>query len=446
MAAVTRAFSVARDITRGHFFYGWYIVGLAILSWFFTAGIQVYSLTVFLKPMTEDLGWSRGAFSGTQSASTVVQGLIGFMIGGLVDRYGGRWLMIFGAVVAGFSLIALSQVQELWQFYVIRSVVLVIGSACMGNLVVNVTLSKWFVRMRGTAIAIAAMGTSLGGVAMVPLVTVLVSKLGWREAWIVIGVMVWVMIIVPAALIMRRQPEDMGLLPDGDTPESLAARASRTGRGRNRLSIVTEEQWTRQQAVRTRALWLLVISWGIANTGLSGMILHGVPFLTDAGFSRETAAFLFSSQAMAAMVCKPIWGYLVDRIQPRYLAATSFLLAGCAVLALLRVSEAGSVPYLMPVMIVWGISIGGTIPLQETVWASYFGRQHIGSIRAVAMPFSIVFGSSGPLLAGLLYDSTGSYVVSYTIFATMSFIGMVMILFTRPPRRVATVSEATVPA
>ena len=447
MATVARALMLARELSRGRLFYGYYIVGLALFSQFIGVGVQGYAFSVFLKPMTEELGWSRADFSGAQSTSTIVMAATGFVIGGLIDRYGGRYLMMLGAVILGGSIIALSQGPGLWQFYLIRSTCFVMGSALMGNLVVNVTLSKWFVRRRGTMIAIASMGVSLAGVAMVPFITVLTSTVGWRMAWVVLGIVVWLAIIVPAWLIMRRQPEDMGLLPDGDTAESLAALEARSANAkRRRLTAANEEQWTRREAMRTKALWLVVIAYGVANIGLSGMLLHFIPFFTDNGFKSGTAAFLFSMGSLSALICKPIWGYLSDLIHPRYLAAVAFVLAGASIIVILQVVEAGSAAHLMPFVLLWGFGIGATIPLQETVWASYFGRRHLGEIRSVAMPFSIAFSSTGPLLAGFLFDVTGSYVVPFTIFAVSYLVGTVLIISARPPTRLVPISEAVAPA
>jgi len=419
-------------------FYGWYIVGVALVAQFVAIGTQTYAATVFLKPMTQDLHWTRSEFSAVQTVSTVVMGVVGFVIGAMIDRRGPRPLMLIGGVVCGSALIATSRVEELWQFYLVRGVAQTVGNAMLGNLVVNVTISKWFIARRGMAVAIASAGVSLGGVLMTPLVSVVVQAWGWRDAWVGLGFLVWALII-PSAFIIRRAPEDYGLHPDGLTP----AEAARVSALKKRLSSVSEVQWTRPEAVRTKTIWLIIMAYGIANIGIGALLLHLVPFLTDHGWSRSEASWIYSIQAWVALLSKPVWGVLMDRFHPRYLSAFGFAVAAVGVLALLGAAQSSSWIPIAAAMALWGLGIGGAIPLQETVWANYFGRQHLGRIRAVAMPFSIIFGAGGPLLAGVLYDSSGSYGLSFVLFSAFWVIGFFLILLARPPLHP---SERTRPA
>ena len=163
-------------------FYGWYIVGVALVAQFVAVGTQTYSSTVFLKPMTQDLGWTRSEFSAVQTVSTVVMGIVGFGIGMLIDKRGPRLLMLAGGLICGAALIATSQVHNLWEFYLARGVAQTVGNAMLGNLVVNVTVSKWFIARRGMAVAIASSGVSLGGVLMTPVVSWVAGTWGWRPA------------------------------------------------------------------------------------------------------------------------------------------------------------------------------------------------------------------------------------------------------------------------
>lgn len=418
-------------------FYGWYIVGVALVAQFVAVGTQTYASTVFLKPMTLDLGWTRSEFSAVQTVSTVVMGIVGFAIGAMIDRRGPRPLMLVGGVICGGALVATSQVHELWQFYLARGVAQTVGNALLGNLVVNVTISKWFIARRGMAVAIASSGVSLGGVLMTPIVSHVVGAWGWRDAWIALGVMVWVLII-PSAMIMRRAPEDFGLHPDGLEPEAAAALSAT----KKKLSSVSEIQWTRPEAIRTATIWLIILAYGIANIGIGALLLHLVPFLTDHGWSRSEAAWLYSVTAWVALVSKPMWGVLMDRVHPRYLSAFGFVVSAIGVLAILGAVHVGSSLAVAAAMALWGLGIGGTIPLQETVWANYFGRTHLGRIRSVAMPFSIIFGAGGPLLAGGLYDRSGSYTLAFSLFAMFWVIGFFLILLARPPRHPSTRRQA----
>jgi MFS transporter, OFA family, oxalate/formate antiporter len=412
----------------GRAYYGWYIVIAAVVAQFVAVGIQNYASGVFLKPMAGDLGWSREDYANAQTIGTFVTGGLGFFIGGLIDRRGPRRLMLLGALVSGLSVIGLSRVQELWHFYLLRGLGVAAGSMCIGNMVVNVTVSKWFVRRRGIAVAFAAMGVSLAGVVLTPVAQLLVDNFGWRQGWVIIGVGVWVLIL-PTAFVMRRAPEDYGLHPDGDAPLTPVSGTA------SALSLVDEDHWTRHEAVRTAALWLLIISFGIANTGLGSLIIHLIPFLTDAGFSTSSAAILFSIHAWGAFLCKPVWGLLMGHTHARYLSAVSFLMSATAVVGLLVSADRQAWIPCAGFLFLWGLGIGGAIPLQETVWASYYGRRHLGKIRAVAMPFTIIFSAMGPKLAANLYDRSGSYTTAFLLFTSFWLLGAVLILLARQPQR-----------
>ena len=413
----------------GGVYYGWYIVAAAVVAQFVAVGMQGYVSGVFLKPMSQELGWSREDYANAQTIGTFVMGGLGLFVGGLIDRRGARPLMLAGAVVSGACLIALSRVETLTQFYLVRGVGVTAGAMGIGNLVVNVTVSKWFIRGRGMAVSIAAMGVSLSGVVLTPVAQVLIDHIGWRQAWVVLGVGVW-LIVLPLAFVMRRTPEDYGLLPDGDVP-GVAPPAPK----RRHATVATEVAWTRAEAVRTPSIWLLIVAYGIANVGLGSLILHMLPFLTDNGFSTGAAAFMFSAQSWAALVAKPVWGGLMGRVHARYLSSIAFVISAASVLGLLVAAGRQAGPVALLMLVIYGFGIGGTIPLQETVWASYFGRTHLGKIRAVAMPFTIIFSALGPKFAAHLYDRNGDYVAAFLIFASFWIAGAVLVLLARPPRR-----------
>ena len=416
-------------LPRPRLFYGWTIVGVALVAQCVTAGTLGFASGIFLTPMTQDLGWSRQSFSAVQTVSTVVMGGVGLLIGGVVDRRGPRVLMLVGAVLTGGALIATSQVQTLWQFYLLRGVAQTVGNALLGNLVVNVTVAKWFVVRRGMAIAIASLGISLGGVLVAPLVAAVIDAAGWRQAWVVLGVVVW-SLMVPGAWLMRRQPEDVGLLPDG----MAVAQGQRATDARDHVGAVAERQWTRAEARRTPTLWLVIGAYGVANMGLSALILHLVPFLIDQGFSRGRAALWLSGYAWAALLSKPVWGVLMDRVHARALSAVGFLIAAATMGGLVGAAALDRHGLLLVMLLGYGFATGGAVPLQETVWASYFGRAHLGAIRAVAMPFILLFSASGPLLAGVLYDRSGSYGAAFVFFTGCWLLATALMLVARPPQ------------
>jgi OFA family oxalate/formate antiporter-like MFS transporter len=412
---------VTTSESQSRIFYGWYIVLGALVAQFVAVGIQAGVSGVFLRPMTEDLGWTRAEFTIATSLGTGVSGMIGFFIGGYVDRVGARPLMVVGVTIVGATLLAISRVEELWQFVLLRGVLFTVGFVLVGNLVVNVTLSKWFVDRRGWAISLASLGTSAAGI-VTPLVMVrVVDSLGWRDGWVVMGLGAWAL-IYPVALIMRRQPEDQGLLPDG----RVAGRAGDEA-GVERARLDYANSYTRGEAVRTLSMWLLILAFGFAMVGMISLLFHTIPFLTDNGYTRTDAAIVSASMGGSALVSKFAWGWVMQRFHPRVLAAVSFVIAGVSVLSMVPIAASGSTTLMFAAFMAWGWGVGGMIPLSEFIWASFYGRRYLGAVRSAGMPVTIIFGAAGPYFAGAYFDAVGSYDGALVTFALLWFVATVLV-------------------
>ena len=302
----------------------------------------------------------------------------------------------------------------------------IVGAALMGNLVVNVTLSKWWVEKRGQMIGIAAIGISIAGVLMPPVMTGIVDEFGWRTGWRVLAVGAWVL-VYPAAMLMRRQPEDYGLHPDGKSDEEVRAGAGAAA------AADLANSFTRGEALRTPALYLIVFAYGLSGVALGAVLLQTIPFLTDEGFDRATAAGLMALYSVPAGFSKPFWGLLIDRATPRYLASVSFMLTAVSVILMVVGATAGSLQILIAAFLLFGLAVGGTLPLQEVIWASYFGRAHLGAVRGVALPFSLVLGAGGPLAVSLYFDVVGNYHGAYYALSAFSVLAAFVILLARKP-------------
>src|SRR5262245_11002219 len=199
------------------FFYGWYIVGVAILI--NIAGTFAFSstLSIFLKPITEELGVSRGAFSLIRTVEIGVAAIIVPLLGPWIDRHGGRGIIVLGVIMEGSGLLLSSLVQSFWQFVLVRCSLVIAGEALLGSLVINVTLAQWFVRKRGRAMGIANLGTGIAKFSIPLVAASLFVWVGWRSTWAIFGVVAPLLVVAPALIFIRRRPEDMGLRPDGDS-------------------------------------------------------------------------------------------------------------------------------------------------------------------------------------------------------------------------------------
>jgi sugar phosphate permease len=231
------------------------------------------TLSVFLKPLTEDLHVSRGLFSLLRSGEIIIGAVMAPFIGPLVDRYGGRWLVAGGALMAGSGFLLLGLATEFWQFLLVRWTLVTLGGVFMCQVVITVTIARWFVRRRGRAVAIASLGQGMSKVA-IPLVTAaLFAWIGWRQTWTVFGVLTFLLVVFPAIIFLRRSPEDMGMQPDG-IDESDEPNPPKTSRGGTPSATdpTAREQvvWTRREVLRTKTFWLICLTYGIVNVGIAG--------------------------------------------------------------------------------------------------------------------------------------------------------------------------------
>lgn len=406
-------------------YYGWYIVLVAFIASMMATGVQVYSLGAFLKPMTEDLGWSRTDLSLGQTVSTLCAGVVAFWVGPMLDKHGGRILMVVGAVAMGVGFIALGLVQHQWQYYVVKGVLVTAGSSMAGLLVLNVALSNWFIRRRGIAIGVAAMGVSVAALFTPILSTALIDAYGWRAAWMILGVTIPLTIVPLSLIVLRRRPEDHGLEPDGGPgtrPVSKARAASMAMQ-----SVI----WTRREAMRTRSLWMLIATFSLGSMGLSALFLHLIPYFSDSGLTTTQAASVFGMVGLAGLISKPVWGMALDRFNTSYCAASEFLLMGAGLTAITLIDN---VVALHVAVFLLGLGIGGVSTVQEVVWADYFGRATIGTIRGLSRPFTVIASAGGPVFAAIAYDTRGSYEIAFAVFIATYIAAAGMILVTPYPK------------
>ncbi|MSQ09022.1 MAG: MFS transporter [Dehalococcoidia bacterium] len=393
-----------------------------------TMALGSLNFGLFIKPMGDDLGIGRSWFGWAGTAQQVATSATSPLIGRLVDRFGARLLLPLAALVTCGALTGLAFIHSAWQMVALFAVTGLLGLSGPGNLVIAVPVLKWFVRNRGKAIAFMSLGISVGAVIFLPLTQVFIHQLGWRHAWIALSI-IGAVVIVPLALIfLRRQPEDMGMLPDGaPTPASHSPHGSAT-----LLAANDEVSWTAHDAVRTGAFWRLVSAFSIISvaTGLVG--LHRIPAFTDRGLDASLISIATALDAVCAGVTVFTMGLLSRRFPGRYLGAVGFLfLAAATVLTI----HATTTAVMFLSMAVFGMGIGGMIFLHSYIWADYFGRANLGGIRGIVTPVTLVIGGAGPPLAGYVFDARGSYIGIWWAGACLMLAAVVIVAFTVAPRR-----------
>lgn len=383
-------------------YYGYWIVVAGLVTQFIAVGMSNYVAGAFMVPMNDEFGWTRAEFSFSRSLGQLVMAFTGFMIGSWIDRWGGRPFIFAGALLMSAALYGLSLIQTLPQWLLLNGIVLTIGGAMIGNLVINVSLGKWFVERRGWAVSLAAMGISLAGIVIQPAATYLVDNFGWRESWQILS-LITLCLTLPMAAVVRRRPEDHGLFPDGKTRKELE-------RGQGAAAHADfARSMTRAQAMRTSEFYVLVVAFGLFQISITVMLLQTIPLMTDAGYSRMVAAGMVPLASLPAFFSKPFWGLLIDRFQPMLLTAAGAVITGLSVIFIVITIANGMDLLVYAGFLIMGVGWGGMLPLQEVIWASFFGRRYLGSVRSMALPFSFGLSAVGPVLVALYYDIAGDY-------------------------------------
>ena len=430
-----QALNSAEPTTKGSkFFYGWTIVAVGFLAHIASAFSISSTLSVFLKPLSSDLGVSRGVFSLIRSGEVLIGAVAAPLVGTLLDRYGSKWLMAGGGVVSGIGFVLLGQARDFWQFLLVRWLVVSPGDALMGQMIVNVTISRWFVRMRGRALAFAGMGHGLAKVGMPLFAASLIAYAGWRGAWVVFGLLTLALVVGPSLLFMRRRPEDMGLLPDGNLAAEIESSSNALDANSKKINRAPagDVVWTRREALGTPAFWLIATTFGVAHVGVSGLNLHVFSFVSDQGHPATVAALVMSTIAIMQFSTPIVWGLCAERVNIGRVIMAKFIIQAAGISWAL--SDPGLVS-LYAGFFLYGIGMGGTSILAELIWASYFGRISLGKIRGMGSLVTHAFSAGGPPFFGFLFDATQSYLLSFSIFIGLLIVSAVLSLFLRPPTK-----------
>jgi len=417
---------------RKKIFYGWWIVLATNIICMLGYGTWLYSFGVFFKPMMAEFGWTRAMTAGAYSLRSVEGGIAAPLVGWAVDKYGSRKIIIIGALISGLGFALMPLISSLLGFYLFYGVVLSIGMSAMLYLPADTVLAKWFVRKLSRALAVLKTGAGFGGLICAPIAAVLITHLGWRSAFLVLGVSVWV-IVIPLALVVRNSPEEKGLRPDGDPPfQEGTEKADTSSELKEQISALgPAEDYTLKQALSSPTYWFLCAAFFFQSMAHSVVIVHSVPHLTDVGISPERAAFCLGLLTLVSVVGRLLFGYLGDIIVKRYLFMFAYFMEACGVLVLMTVR---TMPQAYLFIALFGIGFGGTVPLAPAIRAEYFGRAAFGKIQGFMTPITMLSSAVGPIFAGYLYDTTGSYHTSFLSTGLLTFLAIVIIFFAKPAR------------
>ena len=420
---------------RTPFFYGWVILFTASSTQVVRNATASLTIAVFIFPLSEELGWSRTLISGAASFGGLAAAGVSPGVGWLVDRYGARVVLAMSVLILGVSTISLAWATVPVAFYLAYGVGRVIFSSPI-SIGSSVVVSRWFVRMRGRASGILFGSHSIGLVAFPLIASLIIGTSGWRDAWIVLGILVLGIALLPAALLIVQQPEDVGLKPDGDVvaPDDRAGQNPVASFGPAPTPAPEEPLWTLREAMRTPALWMFATATGMTFLVQAGVNTHLAAYLRDQGLTAAFAGVGISLNAAFLGLGSLFWGWMTEKFPPRYvLAGVAFSVGGSSALFIF----AGSTTEILVYAVLFGFGVGGLLSVPPVGYADYFGRRSLGTIRGVTEPLTTFGQAIGTVGAGVIFDFTGSYQLAFTAFAVMGGLATVLVLFARPPRRPA---------
>jgi MFS family permease len=409
-------------------YYGWGIVLGAILCNFAFLSVSQSSIGVFTLPMVDDLGWKVWQYTLGPSIAIGTGAFSSIVVGSILDKRGPKPLIFTGASMSAVCLVLLGIQSSLMVYLFVYLIAGFVGWNLFSPFVVNSAVNKWFVRKRGWALALGSSGISLGSLVTPLILTGIVDNSGWRTGYFSLGVFVLVLII-PVSFFMRRTPEDYGLLPDGvdDYDDHVS-------------SDIPESEFrpfNRSEAINTSSFWFLAFGFTLIAAGLACVLIHAIPFSQESGFARTVGAIGISVNGLANLSSKPVWGFAMQRFHPRFLVMVAYSISSIGVALMLLSGPISLIPMLLAGFFLYGFGFGGTIPLSESLWARYFGRAHIGSIRGITQPIRILGTAVAPVLVGLLFDITDTYRPGFVLVIGALLLGAILVFLSREPRMTA---------
>jgi MFS family permease len=402
---------------RAKYFFGYNIVAASFVIQAVCIG-AMFSYGVFFKMFQVEFGWSRATISGASSLAFLIMGAAGILAGKLNDRIGPRILIVVSGISLGLGYLLMSRLQAPWQLYLFYGVLVGIGFSTHDVITLS-TVARWFVRRRGMMSGIVKVGTGSGQL-MVPLVaTALITAYDWRTAYLIIGAVALV-IIVAVAQVLRRDPQEIGLLPDGGSNKTAG-----TG--------IRPKEWgvSLKEAVRTAQFWIISVAEFTTFFCLFTIIVHIVPHAMDLGLHPATAAGVLSTIGGVSMLGRFVLGTANDRIGGKRSLIICFILLLCGLLWLQVATEAWM---LFLFAVIYGFAHGGFFTVVSPTVAELFGTGSHGLLFGLVLASGTIGGAIGPLLAGHIFDLTGSYWILFLVLSGLAVIGLLLITLLQPLR------------
>ena len=408
-------------------YYGWWLLAGSIAAMALGSGVSFWAFGLYIEPLEEQFGWSRGEVSGALSLGLLTGGLSGPLIGRWIDVRGPRQVILFGAVTTALSYGLLGTTSELWQWY-LYSAINGVFRQMMFFIPFQALISRWFDRRRGIALSILGTGFALGGVVVVPAMRVIIDSLGWDVSFVVSGLVIVALFLPLGTLLVRNEPSDVGAQPDGAAlPAGSLAEAEASARRVSGLTL--------RAAMATPHFWLVGIGFTFFFFGLFGMLVHQIPLYVSIGVPRGTAALIVSATAALGMGSRLAFGLIADRVT-RF---EHLVIAMCACLAsaLIALLLDSGVVGITLFVVLWVCGTGGGPIIEAMLLTRMFGLAHFATLLGAMLVIEELGLVISPTIAGWIFDVTGSYDLALVLFVCSFGLGALLfaVVSRLPPLR-----------
>ncbi len=403
-------------------YYGYWVLLGAFLLHFLDSGLYFYGFSVFYTPIRDEFGWSAAVVAGAISFSRLEGGIEGPLVGYLIKRFGPRKIIAIGVVLTGLGYMAMIYVDSPLMLYLVYGGVLSIGYNMGFTHGLSTLITNWFIKKRTRAMSLYALAAGIGGALVVPLISKSIVLYGWRITAVLCGLAFWG-VGLPAAYLFRNSPEEMGLLPDGvssgdyinpDTGESKV--------------VVTEPELSTKDALKSVTFRRLLLAESLRTFLLGSIVLHQIPHLVNIGIGADTAGGILGMMIFASIPGRALFGFLGDKITKNKLLAATMIIQGIGVLIL---AYANNIIHVYAFVLIYGLTYGGCIPVLMAFRGDIFGRKNFAQMSGIMSPFRMIGNVVGPVLAGYLFDVTGSYRVAFIAFAALAAMSGISFYFVK---------------
>jgi MFS family permease len=415
---------------KRRFYYGWVIVGVAMVSMAFWFGFRSM-FSVFLVALVEQFGWGHGEAAGVQSLAMICYVVAAPLAGAMIDRFGPRRVVLPGIFLFSTGMALCSSIHRLLHFYLFFGLMAGVGVSFISIAAYTAIIPHWFEKQRGTASGIAASGIGLGTMVFVPLSQWLISNWGWRSSFLILSILTVAVLLPLNGLLLRHRPHDAGYAPQGEksTPVPRPTKVADT----RSIRVTPQFSWTIKKAMGTPNFWALMAFPMLCMIAVYILSVHFVGFLVNAGLDKMVAASAFALIGIISTFFRIVWGLISDRIGREKAYSLGMFFFCASFYCLFRFQPGGGLWLVYLFVLLVGIGWGATAPMFMATAADLFHGRAIGAIYGMLEGSAGIGGAFGAWIGGYLFDKTGAYMWTFGV-AVIAGILSVAFMWAAAPR------------